>query len=149
MAIIEKRLQELGIQLIQQEGKNPLILSCKQSGNLVFLSGHGLDFIKGKLGRELTTEHGAKVARDVMITMLSVLKTFLGDLDRVKSIVKLLGMVNSMPDFVEQPAVINGASQLLVEAFGKERGLHARSAVGMGSLPGGIPVEIEMIVEVE
>jgi enamine deaminase RidA (YjgF/YER057c/UK114 family) len=148
MALIEKKLQELGVELKKAESKNPWIIGCKQTGNLVFLSGHGPENSQGKLGREFNTEQGAAIARQVMIQLLATLKTFLGDLDRVTSIVKVLGMVNSMPDFIEQPAVINGASRLLVEAFGPECGKHARSAVGMASLPGGIPIEIEMIVEV-
>jgi enamine deaminase RidA (YjgF/YER057c/UK114 family) len=126
-------------------------------GNLVFLSGHGprgdaRHRYVGKVGRDLTTEEGYRAARQVMIGMLATLKATIGDLDRVRRIVKLLGMVNCTEDFTEQPQVINGASDLLVDLFG-DRGRHARSAVGMQSLPGGregsIAVEIEMIVEVE
>ena len=102
----------------------------------------------GKLGRELNVELGYESARLVGLNLIARLKAELGDLGRVKRVVKLLCMVNSVPDFTEQPAVANGCSDLLVEVFG-ERGRHARSAVGMSSLPSNIPVEIEMIVEVE
>lgn len=148
MANIEAKLEKMGINLTGFEIKNPWIIACKQAGNLIFVSGHGAEHLKGKLGREFTTEQGAEAAKVVMVSMLSALKAFLGDLDKIKSIVKVLGMVNSTPDFIEQPAVINGASRLLVELYGESAGLHARSAVGMSSLPGGIPVEIEMIVEI-
>jgi len=93
-------------------------------------------------------ETGYRAARLVMLNCLASLKEAIGDLDRVKRVVKLLGMVNSAPDFAEQPQVMNGASDLLVQVFG-ERGRHARSAVGMAGLPSGVAVEIEMIVEVE
>jgi len=147
MAKIEAKLKEMGIELTARRIKSPWIVACKQAGNLIFVSGHGTDKM-GKLGCELTTEQGVEAAREVMISILASLKAYLGDLDKIKNIVKVLGMVNCTPDFVDQPAVINGASQLLVELYGKEAGLHARSAVGMNSLPGGIPVEIEMIVEI-
>ena len=128
-------------------------MGCVRTGNLVFVSGHGPGMRatvpwKGKVGRDLTVEEGYEASRQVALHLLSTLKSEIGELSRVRRVVKLLGMVNSDPDFGEQPLVVNGASDLLVELFG-ERGRHARSAVGMGSLPFGIPVEIEMIVEVE
>jgi enamine deaminase RidA (YjgF/YER057c/UK114 family) len=117
----------------------------------MFLSGKGPDLAggrtwQGKLGAEFTTEEGYEAARNTMLNLLAVLHEDIGDLSRVRRVVKVLGMVNSAPDFTDQPKVINGASDLLVAVFG-DRGRHARSAVGMTSLPGGIPVEIEMIVE--
>src|SRR5205814_10023621 len=124
------------------------------SGSLLFLSGKrprsGADGTraKGKVGREYTVEQAYQHARSVGIDLLAVMKTELGSLARVKRVVKVLGMVNSVPEFEDPPKVINGCSDLFVEVFG-ERGRHARSAVGMGSLPMGIPVEIECIVEVE
>ena len=123
-----------------------------EPGNLVYLSGKGPDLVggrhwQGKLGAEFTTEEGYEAARDTMLNLLAVLRAELGELSRVRRVVKLLGMVNSTPSFNEQPKVINGASDLLVGIFG-DQGRHARSAVGMQSLPGGIPVEIEMIVEI-
>jgi enamine deaminase RidA (YjgF/YER057c/UK114 family) len=99
------------------------------------------------VGREFTEEEGYRAAREAAINLLSTLKLATGNLDRVRQVVKVLGMVNCTEDFVRQPYVINGASDLLVEVFG-EAGLHARSAVGMQSLPNGMPVEVEMIVEV-
>jgi enamine deaminase RidA (YjgF/YER057c/UK114 family) len=125
-------------------------------GNLLFVSGHGPSrtpdgkmTARGKVGKDLSTEQGAAVARDVGLNLLATVRTQLGSLDKVKRIVKVLGMVNATEDFGEQPKVINGFSDLMVEVFGAQIGKHARSAVGMGSLPMQIPVEIEMIVEVE
>jgi enamine deaminase RidA (YjgF/YER057c/UK114 family) len=103
---------------------------------------------KGKVGREISPEDGYKIAREVGINLLGSARSLLGSLDKVKRVVKVLGMVNSAEGFGEQPKVINGFSDLMVEVFG-EGGRHARSAVGMGELPFGIPVEIEMILEVE
>ena len=102
----------------------------------------------GKVGRDLTTEEGYEAARLTGINILSRAKGVLGDLDKVRRVVKLLGMVNSTPNFNQQPAVVNGCSDLLVEVFG-EKGRHARSAVGMVSLPNDIPVEIEVVIEVD
>lgn len=122
-------------------------------GDLLFLSGHGpmregSPTARGKLGRDLSTEDGYKAAREVGINLLGSVRSILGSLDRVKRIVKVLGMVNSADGFGEQPKVINGFSDLMVEVFG-DNGRHARSAVGMAELPMGIPVEIEMIMQVE
>jgi enamine deaminase RidA (YjgF/YER057c/UK114 family) len=124
-------------------------------GELLFVSGHGpydhgsaeYVFI-GKLGRDLDVETGQMAARLTMLNLLASVRAELGSLDRVERIVKLLCMVNSAPDFAEQPQVANGASDLLVEIFGEERGRHARSAVGMGALPMGISVEIEAVIQV-
>lgn len=152
----EQKLEALGLSLppIPQPLANyvPLV----RTGNLLFVSGHGpgvvedgkLSFIQGKLGKDLDVEQGYDAARQVMLNILQSLKQELGDLDKVQRVVKLLGFVNCTPDFPDQPKVINGASDLLVELFG-ERGRHARSAVGMQQLPFGIAVEIEMVVEVE
>jgi enamine deaminase RidA (YjgF/YER057c/UK114 family) len=124
-----------------------------RTGNLIFLAGKGpkradVSEIIGKLGADVTIEQGYEGARLTAINQLAVLKEMLGDLKKVKRIVKVLGMVNSDPSFVEQPKVINGFSDLMVAVFG-DRGRHARAAVGMASLPRGQAVEIEMIVEVE
>jgi len=123
-----------------------------RTGNLVFTAGKGPvdkdgNRITGKLGRDLTIDQGYEAARRVGVYQLAALQQELGDLNKVKRIVKVLGMVNASPDFTDQSKVINGFSDLMVEVFG-ENGKHARSAVGMGSLPGNIAVEIEMIVEV-
>ncbi len=121
--------------------------------NLVFTAGHGPGRadgtnIKGKLGVDLSIEQGYEAARVACVSLLSSLKAEIGDLNKVKRIIKVTGMVNSSADFYDQPKVINGCSDLLVEIFG-ERGKHARAAVGMVSLPSNIAVEIEMIVEIE
>lgn len=144
---IEQRLAELGIELPQLKAPPGNFVPFVQSGNLLFLSGAG-PRAKGRVGVEFSVEQAQQFARDVAIQHLAVIKAALGDLDRVARVVKVLGMVNASADFEQHPAVINGYSDCLVEVFG-DRGLHARSAVGMGSLPFGIPVEVEAIIEVE
>jgi enamine deaminase RidA (YjgF/YER057c/UK114 family) len=130
-------------------------VTAVRSGNLLFLAGHGPirgsdgRMARGKVGKDLSTEQGAQVAREVGLNLLATAKANLGSLDKVKRVVKVLGMVNCTDDFGEQPKVINGFSDLMVDVFGETIGRHARSAVGMGSLPMQIPVEIEMILEVE
>jgi len=124
-----------------------------RTGNLLYLAGKGpglpgKPLPTGKVGRDFTVEQAYVHARETGLSLIAVMKAELGDLDRVKRIVKVLGMVNAIPEFGRQPEVINGCSDLMVEVFG-DRGKHARSAVGVGSLPRGIPVEIEVIVEVE
>jgi enamine deaminase RidA (YjgF/YER057c/UK114 family) len=148
----EDRLREMGHTLPTPPPPIGTYVGGVRTGNLLFLSGKGPDLEggrqwRGKLGAQLTTEQGYEAARDTMLNLLAVVQAELGSLSRVRRIVKLLGMVNSTPEFTEQPKVINGASDLLVEVFG-EQGRHARSAVGMAALPNGIPVEIEMILEV-
>jgi enamine deaminase RidA (YjgF/YER057c/UK114 family) len=150
MGKIDARLEELGITL--PEPVNPVATYVRyvQTGNLLYISGSGpsADQPSGKCGADLSTEEGYQVARNVGIGIISTAKQALGDLDRVKRVVKLLGMVNSTPDFGDQPKVINGCSDLFVEVFG-EAGKHARSAVGFVALPSQIPVEIEVILEVD
>ncbi|HEV7663993.1 MAG TPA: RidA family protein [Chloroflexota bacterium] len=148
----EERLRELSYTLPTPPPPIGTYVGAVRTGNLLFLSGKGPTLAggkewRGKLGAELSTEEGYQAARDTMLNLLAVLRAELGELSRVQRVVKLLGMVNSTPEFDQQPKVINGASDLLVDVFG-ERGRHARSAVGMAALPNGIPVEIEMIVEV-
>jgi enamine deaminase RidA (YjgF/YER057c/UK114 family) len=148
----EKRLQRLGIQLPQITPPVANYVNAVRTGNLLFLAGKGpaaVDGLRpqGKVGREFTPEQGYKFARSTGLALLAVMKAELGSLDRVRRVVKVLGMVNAEPEFGDQPKVINGCSDLFVEVFG-DAGRHARSAVGMGSLPNGIPVEIEAIVEV-
>lgn len=150
---IEKKIQEKGIILPPPPRPVANYVPAVRSGNLLFVSGHGpyndgKIKISGKVGKELTVEEGYQVARNVALNCLATIKDVLGDLSKVRRIVKLLGMVNCSEDFKDQPKVINGASDLLVEIFG-EAGKHARSAVGMQSLPNNIPVEIEMVLEVE
>ncbi|WP_339924064.1 RidA family protein [uncultured Cyclobacterium sp.] len=149
----EKKLKDMGIVLKTPEPFTGSIVKAVRTGNLVFLSGHGPvkpegGMVTGKLGTELTITEGRAAAKLVGIDLLTSLKAEIGDLSKVTRIVKVLGMVNASPDFVDQPKVMNGFSDFMVEVFG-EKGRHARSAVGMGSLPGGIALEIEMIVEIE
>ncbi len=145
----EQKVKELGLELPDvQIGDRPLI-PWVRSGNLLYLSGKTPGSGKqGQVGKDLSTEEGYQAARDCAIGQLAVAKAALGDLNKVKRVVKVLGMVNAVPEFTEQPQVINGFSDLLVEVFG-ENGRHARSAVGMGSLPGNASVEVEVIFEVE
>ena len=149
----EAKLKEMGITLKVPGEPTANFVLAVQVGNLVVLSGHGPmqengEYMKGKLGSELTVDEGAFAARLTGISLLTSLKHTIGSLDRVKRIVKVLGMVNAAPDFKQHPQVMHGFSDFMVEVFG-ESGKHARSAVGMGSLPFGIPVEIEMIVELK
>ncbi len=155
MSEIETKLKELGYELppARAPGAGNIIPSVR-TGNLVYLSGSGPGLPGGgmlhvgKLGGEVSVEQGYDCARQTMLNLLTNLKGATGDLDKVKRIVKLLVMVNSTPDFGDTPRVANGASDLLISLYG-DRGRHARSAVGMAALPGGMPIEIEMIVEVE
>jgi len=149
---IEQKLEEMGIELYDLPEPTANFVRAVRSGNLIFLAGHGPTrpeggSITGKLGSDLSIEQGQEAARYTAIALLSSLKKEIGDLDKVSRIVKVHGMVNATPDFTDQPQVMNGFSDFIVEIFG-EKGKHARAAVGMGSLPGNIAVEIEMIVEV-
>ncbi|HEV8437067.1 MAG TPA: RidA family protein [Methylomirabilota bacterium] len=149
----EAKIKQLGITLPTPGRPMGNYVPGVLVGNLLFLSGHGPVrdgnvMARGKAGRDLSTEEAYRVARDVAINLLGSARSVLGSLDRVKRVVKVLGMVNSAEDFGEQPKVINGFSDFMVEVFG-ENGRHARSAVGMAALPAGIPVEIEMILEVD
>ncbi len=147
----EARVKELGLELPASAAPVGNYVSAVRTGNLVFLSGHGPvgkdGIVTGKVGGDLTVEQGYEAAKIVAIGLLGSLKDLIGSLDKVSRVVKLLGMVNCDASFMDQPQVINGASDLLVEVFG-ESGKHARSAVGMNALPFNIAVEIEMIVEV-
>jgi enamine deaminase RidA (YjgF/YER057c/UK114 family) len=150
---VEARMRELGYAFPKPSPAAGNYVGAVRVGNLVFVSGHGPHddghiVYRGKLGRDMDVETGRKAAELVILNALRSLKQEIGSLDKVKRIVKLLGMVNSTPDFGDQPKVIDGASNLLTAVFG-DRGKHARSAVGFVNLPFGIAVEIEMIVEVE
>lgn len=149
----DKRLAELKIVLPTVTAPVASYVNSVQTGNLLYLSGKGPKkadgtYIKGKLGGDLTIEQGQEAARLTGMIILAELKQQLGSLKKVKRIVKVLGMVNATPDFENHPKVINGFSDLMIEVFG-EKGKHARSAVGVGSLPFNMAVEIEVIVEVE
>lgn len=149
----EARLQAMGIELPELPAPVANYVRAVTTGNLVFLAGHGParpegGYVTGRLGDDLTVEEGRAAARRTGLALLASLRAEIGSLDRVRRIVKVLGMVNSTPAFTDQHLVMNGFSDLMVEVFG-DRGRHARSAVGMASLPIGLAVEIEMIVEIE
>jgi enamine deaminase RidA (YjgF/YER057c/UK114 family) len=151
----EATLKEKNITLPPPATPMANYVGAVRTGNLLYLSGHGpirtngQFTFTGKVGRELTVEQGYQAAREVGLSLLATTRAALGSLDRVKRVVKVLGMVNSADGFGDQPKVINGFSDLMVEVFGEAIGKHARSAVGMAGLPVNIPVEIEMILEVE
>lgn len=147
----DAKLAELGLELPPAPKPagvyNPLVTT----GNLAYLSGHGPlkpdgSMITGKVGADLSQEEGKAAARQTGLALLATIQAQLGSLDKIKRIIKVLGMVNAAPDFTEHPSVINGCSELFVEVWGED-GRAARSAVGMGSLPGNIAIEIELIAE--
>ena len=149
----EKRLSEMGIELPEVSPSIANYVGAVRTGNLVFLAGHlprlgDGDVVRGRLGETLDVEAGYAAAKLAGIAMIATLKAEIGDLSRVKRVVKVFGMVNAHPDFTQHSQVINGCSDLLVEVFG-DRGRHARAAAGFSSLPVGAAVEIEMIVEIE
>ena len=149
----DKKLKDLGIELSAPVKPIANYVKAVRTGNLLYLSGHGPtkadgSNITGKVGKDLTTEQGYDAAKQVGVAILSTLKAELGDLNKVKRVVKVLGMVNCTENFVDQPKVMNGFSDLMVAVFG-EKGKHARSAVGMYALPSNIAVEVEIVVELE
>jgi len=154
MGQIDKRLAELGITLPVPAKPVANYVGWVRTGNLVYTAGQvplkdGKIEYQGKLGKDYTVEQGAQAARICAINVVAQLKDAVGgDLDRIKRIVKVVGFVNGVPDFVDHPKVINGASDLIVEIFG-DKGKHARSAVGSGSLPVNVAVEVEAVAEVE
>lgn len=149
---IEARLKELGIEVGTPSAPAANYVPTVRTGDLVFISGqvsqNAAGLVKGKLGADMSVEAGAAAARLCAIRLIEQMKAATGDLDRVKRVVKLLGMVNSTADFGDHPKVVNGCSDLLVEVFG-DKGRHARSAVGVANLPFGCAVEVEAIVEIE
>ncbi|TWI83011.1 enamine deaminase RidA (YjgF/YER057c/UK114 family) [Lacibacter cauensis] len=150
----EQKIKELGLQLPPVSKPIANYVKYVRTGNLLFLAGHGPSKadgtnITGKVGKDLTIEQGYEAAKITALSLIATLKDALGgDLSKVKRIVKVNGYVNCLPDFTDQPKVINGCSDLLVAIFG-ERGKHARAAMGMVALPSNIAVEIELVVEVE
>lgn len=148
----EDRMKSLGLELPEAPKPVANYVSAVRTGNYVFTSGHipsvkGELKAKGKMGGELTVEEGYECAKITALNCLAAVKSLIADLDRVNRIIRVTGFVNSALGFTEQPKVLNGASDLLVEIFG-ERGKHSRLAIGAGELPGGAPVEVEMVVEV-
>lgn len=149
---IEARLKELGIELPPPPPPAGVYQSLVVCGNLIYLSGHGPllhdgTWLTGRVGADVDLEGGYSAARATGLSLLATIKTQLGSLDRVKRLIKSLGMVNCVPEFKDHPKVINGYSELMRDIFGPQNGVGARSAVGMGSLPGNITTEIEAIFE--
>ena len=149
----EARLTELKLELPPAPKPLAVYKPMVVCGNLAYVSGHGplrpdKSLITGRVGAGLELDAGKSAARQTGLAILATLRSELGSLDRVKRVIKVLGMVNCTPDFRDHPAVINGCSELFADVFGKENGIGSRSAVGMGSLPGNIPVEIEAIFEI-
>jgi enamine deaminase RidA (YjgF/YER057c/UK114 family) len=154
MAKPETRIQELHLTLPNPPKPVAKYKPAVREGNLLYVSGHGPlkpdgKLIEGRVGKDLTLEQGKEAARVTGLAILATVRNTLGSLDKVKRLIKTLGMVNSTPEFRDHPQVINGFSELMAEVFGEDNGVGARSAVGMGSLPGNIPVEVECIFEVE
>lgn len=148
----ESRLKELKLELPPAPKPVAVYRPLVIVGKMAYVSGHGplksdKTLITGRVGADLTLEQGKAAARQVGLAILATLRDQLGSLDRVKRLVKVLGMVNSAPDFLDHPKVINGCSELFADIWGPEDGMGARSAVGMGPLPGNIAVEIEAIFE--
>ena len=143
-----KRLIDLGIELPPIPAAAGNYVHAVRAGNLLFLAGKGVRDVVGKVGRDVTVEQAYQSARSTGLQLLAVMAQELGSLDAVCRIVKVTGFVNAVPEFADHPAVLNGCSDLFVEVF-EERGQHARSAIGVGSLPGQIPVEIEVVVETD
>ncbi|RNB87053.1 RidA family protein [Brevibacillus fluminis] len=153
MSNIEQRLRELGYELPHPPAVMANYVSCVQTGNLIFTSGAGCYIggspkYTGRLGEQVTIEQGYEAGKITVLNLLAILKAHLGDLDRIERIVKLFALVSSAPDFYDQPKVINGASDFLIEILG-ERGRHARVAAGTSVLPFNNPIEIDLIVELK
>lgn len=153
MADFDKRIQELHLTLPPAPKPVAVYKPAVKVGNLLFVSGHGplkpdKSLILGTVGKDLTLEQGKEAARQTGLAILATLKESLGSLNQVKRLIKSFGMVNCTPDFVDQPKVINGYSELMKDVFGDDAGVGARSAVGHNSLPGGMAVEIEAIFEI-
>ena len=150
---VEEKLQEMGLALPALPASKGIFKLCLIDGKNIYVSGHislntDGSFITGKLGKDLNEEQGKVAARQCGLAILSSLKAELGDLQKIKRVIKILGMVNAIPDYEKHPLVINGCSELFVELWGDDYGKGVRSAVGMGSLPGNVAVEIEGIFEI-
>lgn len=153
MTTLDQRLEQMGIKLTTKIPKGKGLVPCVQDGPILYVSGHGPEddndnlLYVGRVGKDLTVEEGYQAARQTGIQLLRAIHDHLGSLERVDRILKVLAFVNSADDFHDQPKVVHGFSDLMIEVFG-ERGRHARSAIGTSNLPGNQPVEIEMIVRV-
>lgn len=154
MNTADERFNKLGLTLPPAPKPMGVYKPFLQVGNLVYVSGHGTvredgTLIKGRIGQDLTEDAGKSAAQQVGLAILATLKANLGSLDRIKRVIKVLGMVNCVPEFEKQPFIINGCSELFAKVWGDDNGVGVRSSVGMGSLPDNIPVEIEAVFELE
>jgi len=152
--VVEQKLSELNLSLPELPASKGVYKKCLAAGGLLYVSGHVSvnsdgSYIKGKLGMDISDEEGKIAARQCGLAILSSIKEQLGNLDKIKRVVKIFGMVNCTPDYENQPLVINGCSELYVQIWGDDNGKGVRSAVGMGSLPGNVAVEIEAIFELK
>ena len=150
----EQRFAQLGLKLPPAPAPVGVYKPCMVVGNFLYVSGHGTvqedrSLIRGRIGKDLDQEQGKLAARQVGLAILSTIKARLGSLDKVKRVIKVLGMVNCVPEFEKHPYIINGCSELFAQVWGEEKGIGVRSAVGFGSLPDNIPVEIEALFELE
>ena len=150
---VEEKLKELGYELPTLPASKGIYKRCLIDGKNLYVSGHisvntDGSSITGKLGKDLSEEQGKVAARQCGLAILSSLKAELGDLQKIKRVMKILGMVNATPDYEKHPVVINGCSELFVELWGEDNGKGVRSAVGMGSLPGNVAVEVEAMFEI-
>lgn len=148
----EERFHELGLTLPPAPSPVGVYKPCMVDGKYLYVSGHGTvkedrSLIKGRIGEDMDMEEGKMAARQVGLAILATIKSHLGSLDKIKRVIKVLGMVNCAPDFQKHPYIINGCSELFAKVWGEENGIGVRSAVGMGSLPDNIPVEIEALFE--
>ncbi len=148
----DERFEQLGLTLPPAPKPLGVYKPCLIDGKYLYISGHGpvqndKSLIIGRIGATISTEDGKLAARQVGLTILSTIKTSLGSLNKVKRVIKVLGMVNCTPDFEKHPFIINGCSELFAQVWGEENGIGVRSAVGFGSLPDNIPVEIEALME--
>ncbi len=152
--IIDQKLESMGLSIPASKPSKGIYKSCLTVGSLVYVSGHVSftadgSYISGKLGKDLSEEEGKSAAKQCGLAILGSLRSHLGNLDKVKRVIKLLGMVNATPDYKDHALIINGCSELYVQLWGEDNGKGVRSAVGMGSLPGNVAVEIEGIFEIE
>src|SRR5690606_22185990 len=148
----DEQFQQLGLALPTAPAPKGVYKPCLRVGNLIYVSGHGPvkedgSLVSGRVGSDLTAEEGKEAAQKVGLTILATLKKEVGSLNRIQRVIKVLGMVNAEPDFARHPFVINGCSELFAKIWGPDNGVGVRSAVGMGSLPDQIPVEIEVLFE--
>jgi enamine deaminase RidA (YjgF/YER057c/UK114 family) len=151
--VIEEKLKELGLTLPFIPPSKGIYKSCLTDGNKVYVSGHVSlhtdgTFITGKVGKDISDDDAKLAARQCGLAILASLKNHLGDLDKIKRVIKILGMVNAIPEYEKQAIVINGCSELFVALWGDDNGKGVRSAVGMGSLPGNVSVEVEAVFEI-